>query len=478
MSRPPEAIPPGADGQVARRFLALGSGEAVARLVAFAATIYAARVLGPASYGAIGVATAVTLYLTHLADGGVELGIGVREVAAAPHRLAAIVPSILTARLVVSVVLALVAGAAALLLLPEPEATVVALYALTLVAVGGSGRWVHLALGRAGLVALSRAAGQFLVLGLVLLLVRGPRDVARVPLAQLAGDVAVTLLLLRRLRLDGIPLAPRLEPSVIRPLLPRSGSLVLGTMLGLMIFNADLIFLRLFRGSTETGLYTAAYTFVSFGVNLGLAYSLSLLPSLTRLGTEPAARTALYQTAVVQVFAVSLPVAVGGQLLAGPLLELVFGTRYAPAGPALALLGWSVPLSLVRDVPIIALMAIGREDKVLRVTALAAGLNLCLNLALIPRYGMAGAALATVATEAVRLVIAFRVARRLGFPVGGIPRLWRPLAAAAAMAGLLLALAPRSLPLAVALGAAAYLAALLAVGGVRLRRDGPPILTV
>src|SRR5262245_23447781 len=55
-------------GNVARGFLALGAGEAVSRLIAFGATIYAARVLGPAAYGVLGVATAVVLYLNRIAD--------------------------------------------------------------------------------------------------------------------------------------------------------------------------------------------------------------------------------------------------------------------------------------------------------------------------------------------------------------------------------------------------------------------------
>ena len=37
--------------QVARNFLALGSGEAVSRLVAFGTTVYLARVLGATEIG-------------------------------------------------------------------------------------------------------------------------------------------------------------------------------------------------------------------------------------------------------------------------------------------------------------------------------------------------------------------------------------------------------------------------------------------
>ena len=71
-------------GRVGRAFVALGSGEVAARLIAFAGTLYVARTLGPSRYGVIGFALAVLLYLQRLADAGFDLGVGVREVAA--HR--------------------------------------------------------------------------------------------------------------------------------------------------------------------------------------------------------------------------------------------------------------------------------------------------------------------------------------------------------------------------------------------------------
>ena len=55
-------------GAVARNFLALGSGEALARIAAFAGTIYVARTLGASGYGIISFAAALMLYLSRLAD--------------------------------------------------------------------------------------------------------------------------------------------------------------------------------------------------------------------------------------------------------------------------------------------------------------------------------------------------------------------------------------------------------------------------
>jgi O-antigen/teichoic acid export membrane protein len=450
----------------------------VARIIAFAATIYIARVLGAEGYGVVGFATAVLLYLTRIADAGAELGLGVREIAARPELADRLASSMIGFRLLLSLGLTALTASLALAFLPSPDNRVLAAYALTLLAVGFSTRWVHLGLERSGRVALARVLGEGAMLVIVLAVVHSPGDLVRVPLAQLAGDLLAGAILLVWLRRLGHRIWPALDWKLIRPILRRALPLVASALLGLMIYNADFIFLRVMRGPAEVGYYAAAYTLISFLINLGIAYSLSLLPTLTRLATEPENQRALYHTASAHVFAAALPVAIGGFLLAPGIIALFFGADYAPGVMALQILVWSIPLSLVRDVPIIALMASGREDWVLRTSGAAAASNLVLNALLIPRYGVAGAALATVVTEGARLVLALRLSAPLGFGRTSVARYWRSALAGLAMAGAILVIPGRSLPIAVPIGVLVYLGALISLGGVRLRGRELPELTV
>lgn len=190
--------------------------------------------------------------------------------------------------------------------------------------------------------------------------------------------------------------------------------MVAAALLGLLIYNSDLILLRLIRGPTVAGYYAAAYIPVSLPVNLGLAYRVSLLPTLTRVVDSRTKRLELYHTATAHMFAAGFPIAVGGSLLAPKLMTSVFGASYEPAAGPLQLLIWSVPLCLLRDIPLVALMAAGRESRVLRLTAWATALNLLLNALLIPAYGMYGGAAATVMTEGARMVTAAAAARDEG----------------------------------------------------------------
>ena len=459
-----EEAPNPASGRVARNFVALGLGEAAARLVAFAATVYAARTLGPAGFGMIGVATAVLLYLNRVADGGFDLGLGVREIAADPGFLERAAPAVLTARQLAALGLAFGAAGLGYLVLPAPDDTVLAVYAFSLLAVGAGTRWVHLGFEQNRRAALGMLAGQALM--------------AAVAQAQVAGDLAGALLLFLWLGPAVRRLPARLAPSVLAPLVRRGASLVASALVGLVIYNASFLFLRALHGTRSVGYYAAGYALVTFFLNLGTAYSLSLLPSLTRLRATGAGRQGLYHAALAQVFAVGLPVAVGGMLLAGPIVALLYGPDYAPANLPFALLVWSIPLCLARDVPIMALLAEGRERAVFRLTAAAALASLLLNLTLIPRFGLLGAALATILTETGRLGFALVAARRLGYPLPGLGRFSRAAGAGVLMAVLLRVLDPRSLLVALPLGALGYGLGLLALGGVRLRRGEPPVLSV
>ena len=156
----------------------------------------------------------------------------------------------------------------------------------------------------------------------------------------------------------------------------------------------------------------------------------------------------------------------------------MFGGYYNTSVRVLQVLVWSIPFSLLRAVPVVALVARGREDQVLRTTAWAAGLNVVLNVGLIPPYGMAGAAVATMMTEVVRLALAAACARAEGFRMPGMVRFWRTTVAALIMFTLLSLVQPLPLWLGVGLGILTYVFALALLGGMRLHRSALPELTV
>lgn len=429
-------------------------------------------------YGTIGFSTAVLIYLARIVDGGIDLGIGVREMAAHPEITVERAPAIITIRLIAAVILSAVVAAVAMLLLPAPDNMVLALFSLTLIPVGASARWILVGMEKTRVVAAARAAGEAVMVLLVIAFVRGRTDLLYAAISQFAGDALAAVILLWWVIRQGIHLRVAFDWDAVRPLAARSVPLVGSALLGLLIYNSDLIFLRFLRDRESVGLYAVAYALVSFIANMGVAYFLTLLPGLTRTTEDLDDHRAVYHTATAHVFAVGFPIAVGGALLSTQIINTIFGSGYSESASALRILVWAIPVSLLRDVPVISLLARGREDRILRLTAWAAALSIALNLLLIPPFGLIGAAAATVVTETFRMLVAVVAVRPYGIPLTTMSRFWKPTVAAGVMAAALILISPSSMWIAVAIGTGAYIATLALLGGISLRPGALPALNV
>ena len=465
------------DASLTRSFVGLGLGEAAARLIAFVTTLLIARRLGADGLGIVSFSFAILLYLQRFVDAGFDLGIGIREAASRQARLASFVPPVLALRLAMAMgMIALTVLASALV--PSLEFRMAALYSLTLVPLALGTRWVLTGVGTTRPVGVSRGFGELVVLLAVSAAVVDAGDLWRVPVSQLLGDTLAALLLLLALRRTGLGISVRWDVAAVRPLVRHMTPYVGSALLGLAIFNSDLLFLRAFSDRATVGLYASAYALVSFLINVGATYSLSLIPALTRLGGEPARRQDLYDTAWARAIAIVLPIAVGGIMIAGDTLDLVFGPAFAAAGPVLMVLLVSVPLSVLRSIATSALTAEGREGTLFRTVFAAAGANIAMNLIAVPLFGMLGAAAVTVATELLRLALAQFFANRLGIRAPRAQRHWKAALAAVSMAAVLATGLARSPTTAVVLGALVYGIALLMLGGIGRDANGRPQLHV
>ncbi|MBI5431321.1 MAG: flippase [Planctomycetes bacterium] len=477
---------PGADHaperKVARNFLALAGGDAVARIVAFLAGAYVAREFGPGAFGAVLFASAVLLYFQNLSECGIDL-LGVRHISENVSRIESVAPAILGARVVVSCVLAALVfglglGLAALGALPEVDGWVLSFYGLTLIAIGPNTKWIHLGLQDSRPVAVARTLGESLYLVLVLSFVGQAAELPRVPLFQLCGDVLIAATLFVWLRAKGFRIRLAFDWQLVKPIFARSWPLVANVLLGLTIYNSDLIFLRFLRDRETSGKYAAAYQLISFLINLAAAYSLSFLAGLSRVQHEREPRDSLYHTAAATMFALAIPIAVGASMLSTGIIELVYKSEFDESAGILAILVWTMPFTVSKEVDLIALVAGGREKTVMHMTAWAVGFNFALNIALIPPFGMWGAAWATLATEAIRAGFAAWCARKLEYPLTGLARFWKSAVAAGAMALALRCLPETHVLVAIGAGAATYGLVLAALGGIRFERGALPSLRV
>jgi O-antigen/teichoic acid export membrane protein len=160
---------------------------------------------------------------------------------------------------------------------------------------------------------------------------------------------------------------------------------------------------------------------------------------------------------------------IGGTFLARPIMTLLYGTAYANSAAPFQILLWSAALVTLRWVYMDSLRATGHQALDVRCAITSASLNVGLNVLLIPRYGMIGAASATTFADLVWFVMAYHYFRRTVLPAEPFPSPRGPLVGGAAMAAILWLTETMAWPARAALSLIAYLLVQMLFGGFRFR---------
>jgi O-antigen/teichoic acid export membrane protein len=230
----------------------------------------------------------------------------------------------------------------------------------------------------------------------------------------------------------------------------------------ILLARMDTLILSVIATQAAVGRYGAAYRLFesTFFITYALTGAFSAMYTYLGPGSDPPLRF-VFQRSVKLALVLLMPLAVAFAVLAGPICRLIYGASFAAAAP-LRILAPGVVLMGVVTLGISLLVSRENPRRMVVLTAVMAGLNIVLNLILIPLYGDVGAASAMLATEVLYVIWVMHRADRA---VGGI-RLPATLAGALA-AGL--AMTVTSLPLhdsllaALVTGGAVYLIVLFVV---------------
>lgn len=183
------------------------------------------------------------------------------------------------------------------------------------------------------------------------------------------------------------------------------------------LYQIDILLLQPLAGSEQTGYYRAALViaeflwFVPHAAQLVLLHSMSDLWNKGQSGviSERASVITRYTLLITTLFVIGLAT------LAEPFVELYYGSEFSPTVlPLLLLLPGTLGFAAAR--PLLSTgQASGRMRYLIFSTGVAAIINLLLNIALIPSYGMYGAAVATSIGYGSMFILHVWSARQIGF---------------------------------------------------------------
>jgi O-antigen/teichoic acid export membrane protein len=446
--------------QVAGRVIILGLAAVSIAIVT--------RYLGPTLYGRYALALAYIGLFGVLADVGL-FTIVVREISKRPEDTSRLVGNAITLRAVVSLVVVILALAVSLALPYTPQVRVAIVIAAVPFVLGLLSTSLvtvfqaRLRMERAVIADVAGRAAALAAVGVVILADWGFYAVV----ASAAVGAAVVLVLdvvlvrpLATIRLGA-------DPSVWRMLILAALPLGLALTLNEIYLRADTLIISLYRTDREVGLYGLAWRIYELVALFPALIMTSVFPLLSRyVETDEGRARRLLQAANDVFWAVGLPLAAGGVVLAPGIVQLAGGSGFEDSVEPLRLLLPAGALAYVNGLFGYALIAKDRQRDALWLNVVGLVLNLALNFALVPSHGIVAAAAVTLGCEVVILGGSWLLMRTHYRFFPSLVGAAKALVAALVMAGILWPLRHGPVIPLVALGAVVYGVVLYAVGGV------------
>lgn len=274
--------------------------------------------------------------------------------------------------------------------------------------------WVSQALHRTnvyGGMQLGLQALNALLVGLAIFL---SLDLWAVAGARVLSEVLVACVLLIWITRNLVKLDFRSPGESVRAMARASAPIAGSQLLRGLCFGSDVLILGALVSDSDVGHYGPGFRIFLFLVALNSAYSVILFP---RISSHANAEGGSMGQEVRRSLAVTVPLAliaaIGLASLAHPVITGLFGDDFAPGVNSLRILCIALVLNLVNRHLRQVLIACSRQGLDLRLTALGTLTHLGAKLALIPSFGIAGAAMGSVAGELVLMLALYFATRPL-----------------------------------------------------------------
>ncbi|MDP3948295.1 MAG: flippase [bacterium] len=388
--------------------------QVLTRGIGFFYIIYLARILGVSDFGLLTAALAYFSILSGVADFGFNRFL-IREVAKDSSKASELLWNVVILRSTLTSIL--FATFSIILYLLDPDKMRVGLVLLASIAIlpqaiAFSFDAIFVAVRKLQFSAVSLLISSILTTFVGLYLVGNGFGPMGAVIALIIGQVVYAVILIiflinnERLVLSAVHLT-EVKKIVI-------GSLPYGllSILGLLYFRIDAILLSYLRGSIETGIYGAAYRFLEAVIFIPSAFSMALLPVLTRLHDSSAKDIKkLYLKSFKIMLGLGLIVFLGYILILPEIIKVVL-PNYLSSITAIRILSLSIPFMFIHVPAVSVLLSTDKYLKpVLILSVLALTFNIAANLIFIPRFGFIAASWVTVASEVLSFTIFFKLVK-------------------------------------------------------------------
>lgn len=199
---------------------------------------------------------------------------------------------------------------------------------------------------------------------------------------------------------------PKLQVTlfIIRESFPHG----IASLFAIYYLTIDMFMLAKLLNAEAVALYGSAYRLLNLMAFAPHAIMMSFTPMLTRALQQGANRFAwLFHYTFQLMLYIAIPTAVWASWYADKIISWIYTDTYSAAAPVLIILVWAGVGMFATHLCMYALIILNRQKAGIYVYAAALGLNIAMNLLMIRIWGVSGAALATLFTEAFVIICGF-----------------------------------------------------------------------
>ncbi|AMD17764.1 polysaccharide biosynthesis protein [Methanobrevibacter sp. YE315] len=180
-------------------------------------------------------------------------------------------------------------------------------------------------------------------------------------------------------------------------------------------YSIDVVMLTNMVGSYATGIYNATYKLIAV---LNLFYSVYIaviFPVMSKFFKNDESMLLIsFEKSIKYLMLIIIPLAVGTVFYSTDIINLIYGNKYDAASSVLSILIWTVCLLFISGAANTLLNASHKEVTVTKIYAIAAVFNIVLNFFMIPYLSYNGAAITTVLSDVLIVIMQAYAIYKLG----------------------------------------------------------------
>jgi O-antigen/teichoic acid export membrane protein len=388
-----------------RNFIALFFSDIISRFLGFLAAIYIARLFGTQGLGLLSYGAAFLTYALLFANPGLTT-IGAREIAKDPsgHGM---IGNILGLRLVCTGVVFIV-FALAVYLIPGQQGTktIILAYLFSLFPLIFLLEFVFQGRQQIHFIGISRLLQYLVYVCLLYFLLRSQGDIYDVPVYFFFGHVFATVFLISVFLIKTPPLNISFSWKIWQKIMNSAMPIGFATIFNQAALYLPTVILGLFYTKSEVGLYSAAYKMVAMLLIIERVFHFVFFPVISHQYQNTREKLKRSFTVLVKIiFAITIPITICGFVVAGDIINFIYGTTFSESSTILRILLLYFLITPVNTIFGYGLVAIDQEQRFFKVITYTALLCTVLVFLLTYLLKAPGAALALLSSEVVGIVL-------------------------------------------------------------------------